>query len=240
MHERTFLVTGASKGIGRALSDRLAADGHRIVGLARGADDPTFPGTLVSVDLTDRDATARTLATLAERYAFDGVINNAGFVRLAGVEAVDLDDLEASFRHNLNSAVQTVQALLPGMRERGWGRIVNLSSLVVLGVANRTAYAAAKAAMLSFTRTWALELAETGITVNAVAPGPTETELFRQNTPAGSEAERRFLSLVPMKRLGKPEELAAAVAFLLSEDAGYITGQTLFVDGGASVGKAAL
>jgi 3-oxoacyl-[acyl-carrier protein] reductase len=107
----------------------------------------------------------------------------------------------------------------------------------VPGVANRTAYAAAKAAMLSLTRTRALELAETGITVNAVAPGPTETELFRQNTPAGSEAERRFLSLVPMKRLGRPEELAAAVAFLLSEDAGYITGQTLFVDGGASVGK---
>jgi NAD(P)-dependent dehydrogenase (short-subunit alcohol dehydrogenase family) len=125
------------------------------------------------------------------------------------------------------------------MRDRGWGRIVNLSSLVVLGVANRTAYAAAKAAMMSFTRTWALGRAQTGITVNAVAPGPTETELFRQNTPAGSEAEQRFLSLVPMKRFGKPEELAAAVAFLLSEDAGFITGQTLFVDGGASVGKAA-
>ncbi|MDR6201389.1 SDR family oxidoreductase [Paraburkholderia graminis] len=239
MFKRTFLVTGASKGIGRALSNRLAADGHQVVGLARGADDSSFPGTLVSVDLTDRNATARALEGLAERYAFDGVVNNAGFVRLAGVEAIDLDDLEASFRHNLTSAVQTVQALLPGMRNRGWGRIVNLSSLVVLGVANRTAYAAAKAAMMSFTRTWALELAQTGITVNSVAPGPTETELFRQNTPMGSEAEQRFLSLVPMKRFGKPEELAAALAFFLSEDAGFITGQTLFVDGGASVGKAA-
>ena len=258
MFKRTFLVTGASKGIGRALSNRLAADGHQVVGLARGADDSSFPGTLVSVDLTDRNATARALAGLAERYAFDGVVNNAGFVRLAieryafdgvvnnagfvrlaGVEAIDLDDLEASFRHNLTSAVQTVQALLPGMRNRGWGRIVNLSSLVVLGVANRTAYAAAKAAMMSFTRTWALELAQTGVTVNSVAPGPTETELFRQNTPVGSEAEQRFLSLVPMKRFGKPDELAAALAFFLSEDAGFITGQTLFVDGGASVGKAA-
>jgi NAD(P)-dependent dehydrogenase (short-subunit alcohol dehydrogenase family) len=239
MLSRTFLITGASKGIGRALSIRLAAEGHRVIGLARGADDPSFPGTLVSVDLTDRDATANVLEGLVDRYAFDGVINNAGFVRLAGLEAVDPDDLEASLRHNLTPALQTVQALLPGMRRRGWGRIVNLSSLVVLGVANRTAYAAAKAAMMSFTRTWALELAQTGITVNAVAPGPTETELFRQNTPVGSEAEQRFLSLVPMKRFGKPEELAAAVAFLLSEEAGFITGQTLFVDGGASVGKAA-
>jgi NAD(P)-dependent dehydrogenase (short-subunit alcohol dehydrogenase family) len=239
MLSRTFLITGASKGIGRALSIRLAAEGHRVIGLARGADDPSFPGTLVSVDLTDRDATANVLEGLVDRYAFDGVINNAGFVRLAGLEAVDPDDLEASLRHNLTPALQTVQALLPGMRRRGWGRIVNLSSLVVLGVTNRTAYAAAKAAMMSFTRTWALELAQTGITVNAVAPGPTETELFRQNTPVGSEAEQRFLSLVPMKRFGKPEELAAAVAFLLSEEAGFITGQTLFVDGGASVGKAA-
>ena len=239
MLKRTFLVTGATKGIGRALSARLAAEGHHVVGLARRVDDPSFPGTLVSVDLTDRDATAQALEGLAKRYAFDGVVNNAGFVRLAGVQAIDLDDLETSLRHNLTSAVQTVQALLPAMQARGWGRIVNVSSLVVLGVANRTAYAAAKAAMMSFTRTWALELAETGITVNAVAPGPTETELFRQNTPVGSEAEQRFLSLVPMKRLGKPEELAAAIAFLLSEDAGFITGQTLFVDGGASVGKAA-
>ncbi|WP_109126524.1 SDR family oxidoreductase [Dyella sp. C11] len=239
MIQRTFLVTGATKGIGRAVANRLAAAGHHIVGLARNANDPSFPGTLVAVDLGDREATARVLSELVNRFSFDGVVNNFGYVKLARVDEVDLDDLEASMRLNLIPTIQTVQALLPQMRAKGWGRVVNVTSLVTLGMQQRTAYAAAKSAMNSFTRTWGLELAETGVTVNSVAPGPTETELFRQNTPEGSDAEQRFLSLVPMKRLGKPDELAAAIAFLLSDDAGYITGQTLFVDGGASVGKAA-
>ncbi|WP_321948424.1 SDR family oxidoreductase [Paraburkholderia sp. J10-1] len=235
--KRTFLITGASKGIGRALSERLARDGHNVVGLARSSGDTTFPGMLVSVDLTDREGTQAVLSDLDARFEFDGVVNNVGFVELSPLGSIDLDDLDSAMRDNLAPAVQTVQTLLPGMRKRGWGRIVNLSSLVVLGVAQRSTYAAAKAAMISLTRTWALELADTGITVNAVAPGPTETEMFRANTPEGSEAERRFLSIVPMKRLGRPEELAASIAFLLGEDAGFMTGQTLFVDGGASIGK---
>jgi NAD(P)-dependent dehydrogenase (short-subunit alcohol dehydrogenase family) len=234
MTQRTFLITGASKGIGRALSERLARAGHQVVGIARRTDDPTFPGTLVSIDLADRDATDKGLRELTSRYAFDGV------VKLARLGEIELDDLDRTFSTNLAPAVQTAQALLPNMKEKGWGRIVNLSSLVVLGVAQRSTYAAAKSAMISFTRTWALELADSGITVNSVAPGPTETEMFRENTPVGSEAEKRFLSLVPMKRFGKPDELAASVEFFLSEPAGFITGQTLYVDGGASIGKAAI
>ncbi|WP_160109688.1 SDR family oxidoreductase [Pseudomonas izuensis] len=240
MQKRTFLITGASKGIGRALSERLATAGHHVVGLARRADDPGFPGTLVSVDLSDRHATDKVLAELIQRYTFDGVVNNVGFIRLGKLGEIDLDDLEDALTLNLRPAVQTVQAVLPGMRARGWGRVVNLSSLVVLGVAERSTYAAAKSAMISFTRTWALELARTGITVNAIAPGPVETEMFRENTAAGSEAEKRFLAMVPMNRLGKPDELAASIAFLLSEEASFITGQTLFVDGGASIGRAPL
>ncbi|MFC4276709.1 SDR family oxidoreductase [Achromobacter aloeverae] len=239
MAKRTFLITGASKGIGRAVSERLAAAGHHVVGIARGAD-PGFPGTLVPIDLSDKTASTLTFAELAERYSIDGVVNNLGMIKMQPLGKIDLTEVDEMFRGNIHPTIQAVQATLPAMREKGWGRIVNLSSMVVVGIAQRSAYAAAKAAINSLTRTWALELAESGITVNAVAPGPVETEMFRQNTPVGSEAEKRFLSIIPMRRLGKPEELAAAIAFLPSEDAGYITGQTLFVDGGGSTGRMAI
>jgi len=240
MIKRTFLVTGASKGIGLAISGRLARAGHHVVGLARRADWPDFPGTLVGVDLADRAATAATLDRLTSQYQFDGLVNNVGLVRPQELGSIDLDDMDDVLSLNLRPAVQAAQATLPHMRAQGWGRIVNIASLTVLGTPGRSVYAGAKAALVTFARTWALELATTGITVNAVAPGPTETELFRTNNPRGSAGEQRYLDAVPMGRFGQPEEIAAAVVFLLGEDAGFITGQTLFVDGGASVGKALL
>ncbi|MEU9976281.1 SDR family oxidoreductase [Streptomyces sp. NPDC051014] len=236
MTRRRVLITGASKGIGRAVAERLAREGHVPVGVARSAPR-SFPGEFYAADLSDRALTGRVLGEVLAAGPVDGVVNNVGVVRPAPVGEVDLTDLDAVLDMNVRTTVQIVQAVLPGMRERSWGRVVNVTSLVTLGLPDRTSYGAAKAAQEFLTRGWAGELAAHGITVNAVAPGPTETELFTTTNPPGSASAGRYLAAVPMGRFGRPEELAAAIAFLLSDDAGFITGQTLRVDGGASLGR---
>jgi len=235
-HPRAFVITGGTKGIGLAAAQRLAEQGHHTIAIARTGMDQ-FPGEVLPCDLADADATAELAKALASR-RIDGIVNNVGLVRPAPIGSVVEQDLSEVLDLNLRPALTLTQAILPQMRDRQWGRIVNITSLVVLGAVQRTAYAAAKAALGSFTRSWALELAPEGITVNSVAPGPTETELFRANNPPGSEGDRRYRAMVPMQRIATPDEVAAAIAFLLNEDTGFVTGQTIHVDGGASIGRA--
>jgi len=207
-----------------------------VVGIAR-TGDAAFPGELHTVDLSDRDATSTALHQISAVNQIVAVVNNVALVRPQSRGQVSLDALDEVLDVNLRTAIQLTQAALPAMREQVWGRVVNIASLVALGAPQRTAYGAAKAALISCTGPWALELATTGITVTPSRPGPVETELFRENNPPGSEGEIRYLAMVPMGHLGRADEIAAAIAFLLSDEASFITGQTLFVDGGASIGR---
>jgi 3-oxoacyl-[acyl-carrier protein] reductase len=234
MPERRVLITGASKGIGRAVADRVALAGNVAIGLARTAP-ADFPGQFVEVDLSDVAATAVALDSIIAGGRVDAVVNNFGYSRWGALGEIDLADLTPTYDLNMRVAVQVTQAALPGMLAGNWGRIVNVTSLVTLGVARRTPYAAAKAALEAATRIWAGELAQSNITVNAVAPGPTETLLYRSRSPIGSAEEADLLRTIPMRRLAAPVEIAHAICSLLDEDAGYITGQILRADGGGSV-----
>jgi NAD(P)-dependent dehydrogenase (short-subunit alcohol dehydrogenase family) len=233
---RTILVTGASKGIGRAAATLLAAGGWKVVGLARTAP-ADFPGDFIEVDLSDAAATKAVADDMARRADVLGIVNNAGIGRGETFGSVDPAAMLDMMAFNLRPTLQLTQAILPNMQAARFGRVINVTSLVTIGLPFRTSYAASKAALESLTRTIAIEQASFGITANAVAPGPTETELFRANNPPGSQSAERYMSQIPLGRIGAPAEIAAAIAFLASEGAGFITGQTLFVDGGASLGS---
>lgn len=235
MKNKCVLVTGATKGIGWAVSQRLADLGAHVVGLARHTQELDFPGYLYSCDLGNAGETEDILRVIREKYPVDAVVNNVGLVLPEPLGEIDLASLYQVLDLNVRVAVQVTQTFIPSMKARKEGRIVNVVSRAAQGAYNRTSYAAAKSALIGCTKTWALELAAYGITVNAVAPGPIETELFRAGHPAGSEAEKKALASIPLGRLGQPAEVAAAITFLLGDEAGFITGQVLGVDGGGSL-----
>jgi NAD(P)-dependent dehydrogenase (short-subunit alcohol dehydrogenase family) len=190
----------------------------------------------VKVDLTDSAATSAAARDLEATT----LIHVAGTIRPALLPEVKLADLDALVNLHLSAALILLQALLPAMKATGYGRVVLVSSRAVLGLPTRTAYATTKAGMLGMARTWALELAPQGITVNVVAPGPIETDNFYSVVPRGSPQVERIASAIPVKRLGEAGDVARAVMFFADRDSGFITGQVLYVCGGTSVGTLVL
>jgi 3-oxoacyl-[acyl-carrier protein] reductase len=235
------LVTGGSAGIGLALCRAFLDRGDTVVALDR-APSPLRHDRLraITVDLADTAAT-RIAAAEAAQAPVTTVVHNAGAILPAPVGQASAEDLATLSRLHLAAPLVLVQATLPAMRAARFGRIVLISSRAALGLATRTAYAATKAGLIGLARTWALELGPDGITVNAVAPGPVEgTPMFHDVLPAGDPRIAALAGGVPVRRLGRPEDVAHAVLFLADPASGFITGQTLFVCGGTSIGSLSL
>jgi 3-oxoacyl-[acyl-carrier protein] reductase len=239
---KVSVVTGASRGIGRAIAVQLAADGATVVlaardegKLAEGVREiEAKGGKAMALTLNVSDAAsvehgfARVLETLGR---VDHLINNAGITRDNLLLRMKPEEWQDVLSTNLSSVYYCTQAVLkPMLKQKSGGRIVNVTSVVgLMGNAGQSNYAASKAGIVGFTKSIAREVASRGITVNAVAPGFIETDMTHAMTDKAKEA---VLGSVPLGRVGRPEEIAAAVSFLVSESAGYITGQVLGVDGG--------
>jgi len=219
------LVTGASSGIGAAIVERLLRDGWRVTGISRRPgpfDHPAFAH--VSLDLADVDAIAAAVADLAPT----ALVHAAGMLKVGPLGSLDHDDSAAMWRLHVDVAERLANALAPRLPQGG--RIIFLGSRTASGAAGRGQYAATKAALVAMARSWASELAPRGITVNVVAPAATETPMLKDPSRVNVAPK-----LPPIGRFIQPAEVAAAVAFLLSTDAGAITGQQLVICGGSSL-----
>lgn len=225
------LITGGGAGMGAAIAQRCAQEGYEPVVIDRDGDG-------IRADLSDPESTARALEQALADGPITRIVNNVGAVFAASAQEQTLDQFDAAWRLNLAAAVQCTQALLPGMIEQGFGRIVSVSSRAALGKADRSAYAATKAGLIGLSRVWALELGEHGITANVVAPGPIATELFRRANPAESPRTQAILRGIPVGRMGDPADVAHCAAHFLDRRSGFVTGQVLYVCGGMTVGVA--
>jgi 3-oxoacyl-[acyl-carrier protein] reductase len=236
------LVTGGATGIGAEISRQMLAAGYEVLVLDLRRPDWTHERLHAhEIDLLDAGVVAKAARDLSAQRSFTHLVHNAGVIRPASIADTTLDDLQALTQLHIGAGLTLAQALLPGMKEKHFGRIVLMSSRGALGLANRTAYGATKAGIVGVVRSWALELAPFGITVNAVAPGPIGgTDMFHSVIPVGDPREKTLAASIPMKRLGRPDDVARAVMFFSDRANDFVTGQTMYVCGGASIGSLAI
>jgi 2-hydroxycyclohexanecarboxyl-CoA dehydrogenase len=228
---KTAVVTGGGSGIGRAVAQRLRADGLHVATIDLNDSDEHFAYT---ADVTKPEQVAAALAAIrADLGAVTVLVNSAGLEKFKRFTDLTFEDWQRVIDVNLNGVFHCTQAVLPDMVEAGWGRIVNISSSSThSGQPYMSSYVAAKSAVNGLTKSLALEYGPAGITVNAVPPGFIDTPMLRKSEARGYLVVDRSIEATPVRRIGRPEDIAAACAFLASEEAGYITGQILGVDGG--------
>lgn len=229
---RVAVVTGGASGIGKAIAERLAEDGHQIAVFDLNPGDAKYS---YAVDVTDRAAIDTALAQVHEDLGPVGIlVNAAGLDGFKPFLKISFEDWQKVVNVNLHGVFHMIQAVLPEMTEAGWGRIVNISSSSThSGTPYMSHYVSAKSGVNGLTKSLALEFGPTGVTVNAVPPGFIDTPMLRKAADRGFLGDiDKTIEATPVRRIGKPEDIAAAVAFLASEEAGYITGQILGVNGG--------
>jgi NAD(P)-dependent dehydrogenase (short-subunit alcohol dehydrogenase family) len=230
------VVTGASSGIGEACARRLLEQNVSVITLQRSPPRLKHPNLhFRPIDLADMAATETLARELAAQFPVRYLVNNAGANRPALLEDATIDDLQYVTAITLGASMILTQAFVPGMRVAKFGRIVNISSRAIQGKTSRIVYASAKAGLIGMTRTVACEVGGDGITVNTVIPGPVASELFTRGHPLGSTKRQTVIDSILVKRVGTPDDVARAILFFLDRDAGYVTGQALFVCGGTSV-----
>ena len=233
--KKMVIVTGGSRGIGAATCEKLLSKGYGVISLSR--TEPASTDIVhLPCDLTDTDGRRAVFANLSKRDDVFGLVNNAGVATPNLIKEFDHQIYSGVMDVNTTSVAELSAAVVPSLIKNKQGRVVNISSELILGFAARTAYSASKAAVASFAKTWALDRAIQYL-LNAIAPGPVETELFVKNNPPGSAIRQQKLDKIPLGRFGQPEDVANMVAFLMSEEASFITGQTLYVCGGSSLGS---
>ena len=237
----TAIVTGGSAGIGKSIAQHLLSSGYTVLNLSRRASNYFHAGLIdVPIDLSDLDATRQLAGELANKHQIASVVHNAGVIRPALLEDVDLFDVGYLSRLHVQAGIALVQAALPAMKAARFGRIIIIGSRAMLGLETRTGYAATKAAQVGLVRTWALELGQFGITANCIAPGPILTDMFTDVVPEDSDTASRIAASLPVRRLGAADDVARAALFFMDPANSFVTGQTLFVCGGASVGSLAI